>query len=119
MSLSRNITARTWLRLFIQTFYPLSPLLVCRSTSLMSLHRVIAHRLYPSHHLLLRNQMIDSLQQAQKTLHAPAPFIQHFIRVSSLCKRDDSRRPVDLGVDSLSRHKLTDVAFRLFLVQIE
>lgn len=85
----------------------------------MCLHRVIAHRLYPSHHLLLRNQMIDSLQQAQKTLHAPAPFVQHFICISRLGKRDDSRRPVDLGVDRLSRHKLADVAFRLFLVQIE
>lgn len=85
----------------------------------MGLDRGIAHRLYPSHHLLLRDQMIDPLQQAQKALHAPAPFVQHFIRISSLGKRDDSRRPVDLGVDRLSRDQLTDVAFRLFLVQVE
>lgn len=85
----------------------------------MCLHRVIAHRLYPSHHLLLRNQMIDPLQKAQKALHAPAPLVQNLIRIPGLGKRDDSRRPVDFGIDRLGRDELTDVAFRLFLVQIE
>ena len=85
----------------------------------MGLHRVIAHRLYPSHHLLLGNQMINPLQKPQQTLHAPAPLVQNLIRIPGLGKRDDSRGPVDFGIDRLGRDELTDVAFRLFLVQIE
>ena len=85
----------------------------------MRLDRVIAHGLYTSHHLLLRDQMVDSLQQPQETLHAPAPLVQNLIRIPRLGERDDPRRPVDFGIDRLGRHQLTDVAFRLFLVQVE
>lgn len=85
----------------------------------MSLYRVIAHRLYTSHHLLLRDQMINPLQQAQKTLHTPAPLVQNLIRIASLGERNDSGGAVDFGIDRLGRHELTDVALRLLLVQIE
>ena len=86
---------------------------------LMRLDRVVGHGLYTSHHLLLGDQVVDSLQQAQKALHAPAPLVEDFVRVAGLGKRDDARGPVDFGVDRLGRHELADVAFRLFFVQIE
>ena len=85
----------------------------------MRLDRVIAHGLYASHHLLLRNQVVDSLQQPQKTLHAPAPLVQDLVRIPRLGEGDDPRRPVDFGIDRLGSHELTDVAFRFFLVQVE
>ena len=85
----------------------------------MRLDCVIADGLNASHHLLLRDQVIDSLQQAQKALHAPAPLVQDLIGVPSLGERDDPRRPVDFGIDRLGRHQLTNIAFRLLLVQVE
>ena len=85
----------------------------------MGLYRVVAHRLYPSHHLLLSDQVVNSLQQTQQALHASTPFVQNLIRIPRLGKRDDSGGPVDFGVDGLGRDQLANVAFRLFLVQIE
>ena len=88
----------------------------------MRLDRIVdgtTHRLYPRHHLLLRDQMIDPFQQAQEALHAPTPFIQHLVRVARLGERDDAGRAVDFGVDRLGRDELADVAFRLVLVQVE
>ena len=109
--------------LWLCPFLPFHCLLNCPFSgyaNLIDLDRIIiAHGLDTSHHLLLRDQVVDPLQQAQKTLHAPAPFVQDLVRVSRFRERDDPRGPIDLGVDGLSRHQLTDVAFRLFLVQVE
>lgn len=86
---------------------------------LVGLYRVVAHGLYTSHHLFLGNQMVDSLQKAQKALHASTPFVQHFVCIPGFGKGNYSRRPVDLGIDRLRGYQLTDIAFCLVLIQIE
>ena len=63
--------------------------------------------------------MIDPLQQAQQTLHAPAPLIQHFIRIPDPLKTDDPGGSVDLGIHRLRRHQVADVLLRLHLAEVE
>ena len=71
------------------------------------------------HHLLLGDEMVDAFQQAQQTLHAGAPLVQHHVGVSRFGEIDHSRRPVDLGVDGLGRDELADVGFGFVLVEVE
>lgn len=78
------------------------------------------HRgLNPRHHLLLGDQVIDSLQQAQEALHAPAPLVQHLVGVARLGETDHFGGPVDLGVDGFGGDELADVGFRFVFVQVE
>ena len=75
--------------------------------------------LNPRHHLLLRNQMIDPLQQPQQAPHTPAPLIQHLIRAPRFRKTDHPRWTIDLCIYRLRRHQLANILFRLFLVEIQ
>lgn len=63
--------------------------------------------------------MIDPLQQAQQTLHARTPLIQHLVRIPHLGETDDPGRAVDFGVDRLGRDELADVRLGFVLVEIE
>ena len=90
------------------------------SFSLMSLNTFSAlFRLNISHHLLLRNQMINPLQQPQQPFHTPTPLIQHLVRVSRLRETDYSRRPIDLRVYRFRGDQLRDVRFCLVLVEVQ
>ena len=80
---------------------------------------ITPRRLNPRHHLLLRNQMINPLQQPQQTLHAPTPLIQHLVRIPRPRKRHHPRWPIDLRIHRLRRHQRTDIRFRLLLVQVK
>ncbi len=91
----------------------------CKVKVLMCLDSIISNRLNPRHHLLLRDKMIDPLQQAQQTPHAPAPLIEHLIRISRLRKSDNSSGPVNLGIHRLRRHQRADITLRLVLFQIQ
>lgn len=75
--------------------------------------------LNPRHHLLLGNQMIDPLQQSEQTLHAPAPLVQHLVRIPRLGETHHPGRTIDFGVDRLRRDQLTDIRLRLLLIQIQ
>lgn len=103
--------------LFIQqqpSFHPLSARLLLLPGLLP-----LGPRLNPRHHLLLGNQVIDALQQAQQALHVEAPLIQRVVGVARLGEADDALGTVDLGVDRLGRDELTDVLFRLVLRQVQ
>ena len=63
--------------------------------------------------------MIDTLQQAQQTLHTATPLIQHLIGIPHLCERNDPCGAIDLGVDGLGRDELADVGFGFVLVEVE
>ena len=76
-------------------------------------------RLYPRHHLLLRNQMINPLQQSQQALHIPAPLIQHVVRAPRLREAHHLRGAVDLRIHRLVRHQLRQVLLRLVGLEIE
>lgn len=88
-------------------------------TGLPSLALVSPRRHDPSHHLLLGYQMVDPLQVPEQTLHVAAPFIQHVVRITRFGEVDQSRGPVDLGVDRLQRNQLADVFLRLLLCQVQ
>ena len=77
------------------------------------------HGLDPSHHLLLGDQVIDALQQAEQALHAPTPLVQHLVSIPGLGEADDPGRTVDFRVHSLGGHELTDVGFSFVFVEIE
>ena len=85
----------------------------------MRLHSVIAHRLNTGHHLLFRDQVIDSLQEPQQALHTATPLIENLIRISRLGERYDPSWPVNLRIHRLSRHQRADIAFCLVLIQIQ
>lgn len=76
-------------------------------------------RLNSGHHLFLRDQMIDPLQQSQQTLHVSTPLVQDIICVSWLGEIDDPGRSINLGVDSLRSDQLADVFLRLVFRQVE
>lgn len=63
--------------------------------------------------------MIDAFQQSQQALHAPAPLIQHLIRLPRLRKHHHSIRPVNLRIHGFRGHEFRDVAFRFFFVEVE
>lgn len=73
----------------------------------------------PCHHLLLRDQMVDPLQQSQETPHTPAPLIQHLVRAPRLREADHPRWAINLRVHRLRRDQFADVLFRLFLVEVQ
>ena len=83
-----------------------------------SMHLPLPRR-NPRHHLLLRNQMIDPLQQPQQALHTPTPLIQHVIRIPRLRETDHPRRPVNLGIYRFRGNELADVRLRFFLVEVQ
>lgn len=72
-----------------------------------------------SHHLLLGDEMINSLQQTQQALHVVAPFVQNIISISWLGKADNLCGTINLGVDCLGGDKLADVLLSLILGEIE
>ena len=76
-------------------------------------------RLDARHHLLLSDQMVHTLQEAEQALHVPAPLVEDIVRVARLGEGDDAGWPVDLGVDGLRRHQLADVLLCLVLCQIQ
>lgn len=73
----------------------------------------------PRHHLLLRDQVVDPLQQPQKALHVAAPFVQHVVRIARLGEVDQSGWTVDLGVDRLRTDQLADVLLGFLLRQVQ
>ena len=75
--------------------------------------------LNPSHHLLLGDQMVDALQQAQQAPHAATPLVEHLVRVPGLGETDHPSRPIDLRIHRLRRDQLADVLLRLLLIEIE
>lgn len=80
---------------------------------------LLPSRQNPSHHLLLRDEMVNPLQQPKQTLHVTAPLIQHIVRIARLSKVDQPRRTINLRMDGLRRYQLADVLLRLLLRQIE
>ena len=76
-------------------------------------------RLNPSHHLLLRDQVVDPLEQTKQAPHVSAPLVQNIVRIARLGKVDNLCRAVDLGVDGLGRDEVADVLLRLVLVQVK
>ena len=75
--------------------------------------------LNPRHHLFFRDQMIDPLQQAQQTLHTPAPLIQHLVRIPRFGETHHPCRTINLRIDRLRRDQLTDIRLRLLLIQVQ
>jgi hypothetical protein len=72
-----------------------------------------------SHHFLLGDQMVDSLQQPQQALHVPAPLVQYIICVSWLGEVNDSGWTIDLSIYGLRSHQLADVLLRLIFCEVE
>jgi hypothetical protein len=79
----------------------------------------VACWLNPRHHLFLCDEVIDPLQQSQKTLHISAPFIEDIVRVSRLGEANDSGGTVNLCVDGLGRDQFADILLRLVLGEIQ
>ena len=73
----------------------------------------------PSHHLLFGDEMINSLQQPQQTLHTPTPLIQDVIRIPRLRKAYNPGRPIDLRIHGLGSDQFADVFFRLVFVEVK
>lgn len=87
--------------------------------SRLSLARLGRARLNVGHHLLLGNEMINTLEVAQQALHVGAPLVQDVICISGLREAYNTRRAIDLGVDSLGGDQLADVLLRLVLCEIQ
>lgn len=102
-----------------QICYARRPIVQPQLAGSMCLDGIITYRLYPRHHLLLRDKMINSLQQAKQTLHTPTPLIEYLIRIPRFRKRHHSRRSVNLGIHRFRSDELADITFRFLFVQIE
>ncbi len=61
------------------------------------------------HHLLLRDQMIDSLEYTQQGFHIPTPLVQYIIRLSWFREADDARGTIDAGIDRLGGDQFTQI----------
>lgn len=75
--------------------------------------------LNPSHHLLLCNEMVDSLKKPEKALHVPAPLIQDVVSIARFGEADDVCGTIDFRIDGLGCNKLADVLFRLIFSEVE
>ncbi len=71
------------------------------------------------HHLLLGDEVVDALEQAEQALHVEAPLVEDVVGVARLGEADDARGAVDLGEDRLGRHQLADVLLGFVLGQVE
>lgn len=85
----------------------------------MSLALVTPSRHNPRHHFFLGNQVVDALQVVQQALHVTAPLVQHVISVARLREADQPSGTVNLGVNCLRCHQVTDVLLGLLLGQIQ
>lgn len=71
------------------------------------------------HHLLLGDEVIDTLEEAEQALHVGGPLVQDIVDVAGLGKRHDAGGAVDARVHRLGAHQLADVLLRLVLRQVE
>lgn len=71
------------------------------------------------HHLLLRDKMVDPLQQSEKALHVAAPLVEDVISIARFGKAHDPCWPIDLRVDGFGCDEFADVLFCLIGGEVE
>ena len=94
---------------------PRDPSVLNHLVRLASLSLLHLGRLNPGHHLLLRDQMVNALEQTQKALHATAPLVENIIGIARLGEADNLSRPINLGIDGLRSDQLGNILLSLVL----
>ena len=83
------------------------------------LRALLRRRLDTRHHLLLRDQVINALQQTKQALHVSAPLVQHLVRITLLLEADKLCGAIDTSEDGLVDDQVGDVLFGFLGRQVE